>query len=50
MDLFLEAHPVAPPQIVLDIDTTDLALHGNQEEKFYHGYYQHYCYLPLYIF
>jgi hypothetical protein len=50
VDLFLEAHPVAPPQIVLDIDTTDLALHGNQEEKFYHGYYQHYCYLPLYIF
>ena len=50
VDLFLEAHPVAPPQIVLDIDTTDLALHGHQEEKFYHGYYQHYCYLPLYIF
>jgi hypothetical protein len=32
------------------VDTTDLALHGNREEKFYHGYYQHYCYLPLYIF
>jgi hypothetical protein len=41
---------VAPAQIVLDIDTTDMALHGNQEEKFYHGYYQHHCYLPLYIF
>jgi len=50
VDLFLEAHPVAPAQIVLDIDTTDMALHGNQEEKFYHGYYQHHCYLPLYIF
>jgi hypothetical protein len=50
VDLFLEAHPVAPPQIVLDIDTTDMALHGNQEEKFYHGYYKHHCYLPLYIF
>jgi len=50
VSVFLEAHPVAPQQIVLDIDTTDLALHGNQEGKFYHGYYKHYCYLPLYIF
>lgn len=48
--VFLEAHPVAPVEIVLDIDTTDMALHGNQEEKFYHGYYKHHCYLPLYIF
>ena len=50
VDVFLEAHPVPPQQIVLDIDTTDMALHGNQEGKFYHGYYKHYCYLPLYIF
>lgn len=50
VSVFLEAHPVAPQQIVLDIDTTDMALHGNQEGKFYHGYYKHYCYLPLYIF
>jgi len=50
VDIFLEAHPVAPVQIVMDIDTTDMALHGNQEEKFYHGYYKHHCYLPLYIF
>ena len=50
VNVFLEAHPVAPVQIVLDIDTTDMALHGNQEEKFYHGYYKHHCYLPLYIF
>jgi Transposase DDE domain group 1 len=50
VDVFLEAHPLAPAQIVLDIDTTDVALHGNQEDKFYHGYYKHYCYLPLYIF
>jgi hypothetical protein len=50
VDIFLEAHPVVPVQIVLDIDTTDMALHGNQEEKFYHGYYKHHCYLPLYIF
>ena len=50
VNIFLEAHQVAPAQIVLDIDTTDMALHGNQEDKFYHGYYKHYCYLPLYIF
>lgn len=50
VDLFLEAHPVAPAEIVLDIDTTDMALHGNQEDKFYHGYYKDYCYLPLYVF
>ena len=50
VDLFLEAHVTAPAQIILDIDTTDMALHGNQEDKFYHGYYKHYCYLPLYIF
>jgi hypothetical protein len=50
VNVFLEAHPVAPQQIVLDIDTTDMALHGNQEGRFFHGYYGHSCYLPLYIF
>ena len=50
VDVFLEAHTAAPEQIVLDIDTTDLALHGEQEGRFYHGYYDHYCYLPLYVF
>ena len=50
VDIFLEAHAVAPEQIVLDIDTTDMALHGHQEGRFYHGHYGHYCYLPLYIF
>ena len=49
-NVFVEAHATAPRQIVLDIDTTDMALHGNQEGRFYHGYYGHYCYLPLYIF
>jgi hypothetical protein len=49
-DLFLEAHAAAPEQIVLDIDTTDFALHGEQEGRFYHGYYDQYCYLPLYVF
>jgi len=48
--IFLEAHPTAPEQIVLDIDTTDLPLHGQQEGRFYHGYYHNYIYLPLYIF
>jgi len=50
VDVFLETHESAPEQIVLDIDTTDFAIHGQQEGRFYHGYYDHYCYLPLYIF
>src|SRR6266853_710260 len=50
VDVFVEAHATPPEQIILDIDTTDVALHGNQEGRFYHGYYDHYCYLPLYIF
>jgi len=48
--VFLESHNKPPEQIVLDIDTTDLPLHGQQEGRFFHGYYDHYCYLPLYIF
>jgi Transposase DDE domain group 1 len=50
VDVFLEAHETAPEEIVLDIDTTDLAIHGAQEGRFYHGFYDHYCYLPLYVF
>jgi len=50
VDLFVEAHAEAPAQIVLDLDATDDPLHGNQEGRFFHGYYRHYCYLPLYIF
>src|SRR5438477_3004058 len=50
VEVFLEAHAEAPEQIVLDIDTTDFAIHGEQEGRFYHGYYDHYCYLPLYVF
>ena len=50
VELFLEAHPVPPEEIVLDLDATDDPLHGNQEGRFFHGYYGHYCYLPLYIF
>ena len=50
VDVFLEAQVAAPEQIALDIDTTDLVIHGEQEGRFYHGYYDHYCYLPLYVF
>jgi hypothetical protein len=48
--VFLESHRSAPEQIVLDVDTTDLPLHGKQEGRFFHGYYDNYCYLPLYVF
>ena len=48
--VFIESHRSAPDEIVLDVDTTDLPLHGKQEGRFFHGYYDNYCYLPLYIF
>jgi hypothetical protein len=47
--VFLEAHAQPPQEIVVDLDTTDLPLHGHQEQRFFHGFYNHYCYLPLYI-
>lgn len=50
VDLFLEAHAAAPDEIILDLDATDVILYGQQEGRFYHGYYRDYCYLPLYIF
>lgn len=50
VDLFLEAHTTAPQEIIIDLDATDMPLHGRQEGRFFHGYYDHYCYLPLYIF
>ena len=49
-DLFLESHQSAPDEIVLDLDATDIPLYGHQPERFFHGYYDNYCYLPLYIF
>jgi Transposase DDE domain group 1 len=49
VDLFLEAQPQAPNEIILDLDATDDPVHGNQEGRFFHGYYDCYCYLPLYI-
>jgi Transposase DDE domain group 1 len=48
--LFLDAHKKPPRQIVLDLDATDDPLHGDQEGRFFHGYYNSYCYLPLYVF
>jgi len=50
VDLFLEAHQQVPEKIVVDLDATDDTLYGNQEGRFYHGYYHDYCYLPLYVF
>ena len=47
--LFLEAHETSPEEIVLDLDATDDPLHGAQEGRFFHGYYDCHCYLPLYI-
>ena len=50
VDVFVEAHSQEPSEVLLDIDATDTPLHGQQEGRFFHGYYGHYCYLPLYIF
>jgi hypothetical protein len=50
VELFLEAHERAPKQIILDLDATDDPLHGEQEGRFFHGHYNCYCYLPLYVF
>ena len=50
VDIFLEAHAAAPEEIVLDLDATDDPIHGEQEGRFFHGYYGGYCYLPLYVF
>jgi Transposase DDE domain group 1 len=50
VDLFLEAHTTPPKEIIVDLDATDDPLHGHQEGRFFHGYYDCYCYLPLYVF
>jgi len=49
-DLFIESHAAPPALMVLDLDATDIPLYGHQPERFFHGYYDRYCYLPLYIF
>ena len=50
VDVFIESHAQPPDRIVLDLDATDIPLYGHQPERFFHGYYDDYCYLPLYIF
>ena len=50
VDLFVEAYPKAPERIVLDLDASDDPIHGHQEGRFFHGYYDCHCYLPLYVF
>jgi hypothetical protein len=50
VQVFLQSRPTAPDEIVLDLDATDDPLHGHQAGRFFHGYYDCYCYLPLYIF
>jgi len=50
VDVFLDAHSTPPLQITLDLDATDDPLHGHQEGRFFHGYYDNDCYLPLYVF
>jgi hypothetical protein len=50
VDVFLESFEQAPEEIVLDFDPTDILLHGEQEGRFFHGYYRDYCYLPMYVF
>jgi hypothetical protein len=50
VDVFLDSHGEPPEEIILDFDATDDPLHGDQEGRFFHGFYDHYCYLPLYVF
>jgi hypothetical protein len=50
VDLYIESHAAMPERVVLDLDATDIPLYGHQPERFFHGYYDSYCYLPLYIF
>jgi len=47
---FISSHPSPPTELILDFDATDDAVHGEQEGRFFHGYYRHYCFLPLYAF
>jgi hypothetical protein len=50
VELFIQSHKRAPKELILDFDATDDAVHGKQEGRFFHGYYDHYCFLPLYVF
>jgi Transposase DDE domain group 1 len=50
VDQFIATHPRPPEALILDFDATDDPIHGKQEGRFFHGYYDHYCFLPLYVF
>lgn len=50
VEQFVASHSAAPRELVLDIDASDIPLHGDQEQKEFHAYYDHYCYLPLYVY
>jgi len=50
VEAFISSHATAPDELILDFDPTDDPVHGNQEKRFFHGYYDHYCFLPLYVF
>ena len=50
VELFIESFDTPPEELVLDFDATDDPIHGQQERRFFHGYYDHHCYLPLYVF
>ena len=50
VDQFIASHRTPPEEIILDFDATDDPVHGNQEKRFFHGYYDCYCFLPLYVF
>ena len=49
IEVFLEAHREPREEVILDVDATDDPLHGQQEGRFFHGYYRRYCYVPLYV-
>jgi hypothetical protein len=50
VEQFIAQHRTAPAELILDVDASDVPLHGDQELTQFHGYYDHYCYLPLYVF
>ena len=49
VEAFIASHATPPEELVLDFDATDDVVHGNQQGRFFHGYYDHYCFLPLYV-
>lgn len=49
VEKFISSYKSAPKELILDIDWTDIKLHGNQEDRHYHGYYKEYCYIPLHV-